>query len=195
MRKAAIPLLALGVIASNVLAQHDDEAAAKAVVDQAHDYYVKEFNDLALAKEGVFGTARIERSEIKNHRRDGGDPSYRNDKFQSTVWIYGAHGKSLSSGAVTQRYGRSPSSVPSGYQPAKSKASTLNVPKFVEAAVSAWTKRGARPLVKWDQGVRLEARPILLSKKECLNCHKGMKLGQPVAVMVYQLAQLEKLRG
>lgn len=195
MRKAAFPLLALGVVASNVLAQHNDEAAAKAVVDEAHNYYVKEFNDLSLAKDGVFGTARIEISEIKNHRRDGGDPSYRDDKFQSTVWIYGAHGKPLLSGSVSNRYSRSPGAVPAGYRPAINKTARVNVASFVEKAVSAWAKSGAKPFVKWDQGLRLEARPIVLSKKECLSCHKGMKLGQPVAVMVYQLARLEKLHG
>lgn len=195
MRKAAIPLLALGVVASNVLAQHSDEAAAKSVVDEAHNYYVREFNDLSLAKEGVFGTARIERSEIKNYRREGGDPSYRDDKFQSTVWIFGAHGKPLAPGTVSNRYSRSPGAVPAGYRPAISKTSRVNVPNFVNKAVSAWAKGGVQPFVKWDQGLRLEARPIVLSKKECLGCHKGMKLGQPVAVMVYQLARLEKLHG
>ena len=36
-----------------------------------------------------------------------------------------------------------------------------------------------------------EARPLRLSKKECLKCHTDSKLGDPLAVMVYAVKKIE----
>ena len=31
----------------------------------------------------------------------------------------------------------------------------------------------------------LEARPVLASRKQCITCHRGMKVGEPIAAVVY----------
>ena len=39
-----------------------------------------------------------------------------------------------------------------------------------------------------------EVRPVRLSKKECLSCHPGMKLNDPVALIVYSTAPFVKAK-
>lgn len=160
------------------------------LVDSMHAYYVKQFEDLSGVKDGKFGTARIESSQISAHRRDGGDPGFDPQGFQTTVQIYGAHGKALKPEDLSLRYRRFPGPVHLGEKVVDSSMHSMSVVpdiELVKNAVTQWAQDGGKPYVASPGGAYWEARPIRLSKPECLKCHVGMKQGDPVAVMVYRV--------
>lgn len=160
------------------------------LVDSMHAYYVKQFENLSGVKDGKFGTARIESSQITAHTRDGGDPGYDPQGFQTTVLIYGAHGKALRPTDLKLRYRRLPGPVHQGERVVDSSLYAMSIvpdAELVKNAVTQWAQDGGKPYVASPGGVYWEARPVRLSKTECLKCHVGMKQGDPVAVMVYRV--------
>lgn len=183
----ALPLV---TTAACLVAAAPDPTGESKLVDSMHAYYVKQFDNLVGVKDGKFGTARIESSQIAAHSRDGGDPGYDPQGFQTTVQIYGAHGKPLKPADVSLRYRRLPGPVHVGERvvdPSMLAMSIVPDIDLVKNAVTQWAQDGGKPYVASPGGVYWEARPIRLSKTECLKCHQGLKMGDPVAVMVYRV--------
>src|SRR5689334_2966637 len=75
-------------------------------IDLMDHYYQTQFADLEMIKEGVFGTSRVETSNIKNHSRKGGDPGYNPKEVVTEVKIFGNEGKKLDPGSIRQRFHR-----------------------------------------------------------------------------------------
>jgi hypothetical protein len=198
MNKGLLIVSAL-VLASAITAQSGN-GERTALIDKMHAYYVKQFDDLKMTKEGVFGTSRIESSKIKNHDRSGGDPGYQSKDWYNTVQIYGSHGKPLVAGKTEFRYNRLPNGLPYGYKevdmayrtPSESRAMASVKAGLIDTAVKRWASGNHSPCGATYGHVYMEARPILMDKKECLSCHTGMKLNQPVAVMVYTVGRRSK---
>ena len=159
------------------------------LVDKMHDHYVERFNDLEATKRGVFGASRVESDNINSHHKPGGDPGYDPEGFQTTVAIFGAHGKPLTTSNLSLRFSRHPGPVKNDERlpapPArKDNRSELDKGKGV---VKKWAKDGGKPVTAKEGETLWEARPIRLTKKECVSCHAGMKLNDPVAVIVYRV--------
>jgi hypothetical protein len=79
-------------------------------------------------------------------------------------------------------------------------AENNNKPPKLWGEIGKWAHESAKSLrdnpdgfaVRMFQDRSFEAHMIRLTKEECLPCHQGMKLGDPVAVMVYQRAKSAK---
>lgn len=188
---------ALAVIA--VTAQNGN-AERSALIDKMHTYYVKQFDNLQMTKDGVFGASRIESSKIKHHGRSGGDPGYESKDWYNMVQIYGNHGQPLVPDKMVLRYSRLPNPLPAGYKEAemvpKNPADARDLPKvkagLVQTAANRWKKGDMAPWGTQYGHVFMQVRPIVLDKSACLGCHTGMKLGQPVAAMVYTVGRRSK---
>lgn len=154
-------------------------------------YYQNQFADLELVKAGMFGTSRVERSEIEHHRRQSGDPGYGSENWVSTVSLFGCKGKPLNAASLSSRYHR----LPNG----ESAVAPQDFPHIDESVLASAVKRfaspKAKPLVIRRKGVFAEIRPVRLSKPECVSCHSGSKLGDPVAMMVYVVSPRKKQAG
>jgi hypothetical protein len=153
------------------------------VIDLMDHYYQAQFADLEMIKEGQFGTSRVETSSIKNHSRKGGDPGYRHD-YANEVMIFGNGGKRLNASTIVRRYHRYRNGSRQG-QPQVPAAPHQEIDPLIKLAVRESAIGRPGPFVKDANGWLLEARRINLSKKECLSCHKGMKQGEPVGLIVY----------
>lgn len=158
----------------------------KELVDASHAYYQSQFDNLELTKSGVFGTARVELSKIKSHARSGGDPAYRSKEYANSFVIYGNHGLQLD-GKLEVRYHRfangdlrSPDLKPNSMQ------------EFVQQVAKRFLAGNFSPVIKQVGDTTLEARPFRLSKPECISCHSGMKIGDPVAIGVWIIAPKKK---
>lgn len=94
--------------------------------------------------------------------------------------VYGNGGKPLSAETLAKRFG--PEAVNSTSMNIKG-INPDNHLKFAKLALEP-IRKGSTLQRKVDTWM-LEARGVFLSKPECLKCHAGMKVGDPVAVMVY----------
>ncbi|GEM_PF-6805207 len=161
------------------------------VVTAMDAYYQSQFADLELAKAGIFGTSRVESSEIGHHRRQGGDPGYRSEAWVTTVSLFGCRGESLKAATLSNRYRRLPNGT-SAVEPE-------DFPKIDEGVLASAVKRfastKAKPLVIRKKDVFVEIRPVRLSKRECLSCHSWAKVGDPVALMLYVVSPKKKAAG
>jgi hypothetical protein len=113
--------------------------------------------------------------------------------WRYAVTIFGRRGKPLSEGELQQTGGTvgpeyaqprgSTGAVTSGRY---SDGSTPNpkVSDLLPIAKSHLAGGGSTATIDdWT----IEARTVHLSKPECLNCHKGSKLNDPIAVLVYNI--------
>lgn len=174
--------LAIGLSANPV-----EKDPRKKLIDTMHQYYVGQFDNLDMTKDGYFGVSRIESSLIRNHSRSGGDPGYKSDGFSTAVQIYGNHGKSMTLENVSLRFSRYPGSPPSGYRlPLTESASIRKVYNgLIVDSVKSFAKGNLAPLVKSVDTTVMEARPLTITKPECLSCHTEVKKGGAVAIIVY----------
>ena len=188
--------ISTGIACSAAFSGQQKPESREQLLDRMHVYYVKQFEDLEAVKRGEFGVSRIEKNDIKKHARRGGDPGLASRDWSNVVEIYGNHGMPLIPGEVTQRYSRFPNRVYSGTNtaPYDMKAATEARLELVNTAVKSWRNPEPKPIGKSIGTLRLEARPILLTRKECLSCHKGMKLNQPVALMLYSVVPFTKAK-
>ena len=154
--------------------------SAPEIVDRMHRYYVSAFENLEMNQSGKFGTSRVEMSQIGNHVRHGGDPAYGNKDWLSAVTIYGNKGKTLNAKTIELRYTRMPNGSRSN--PTAKLPNTL---EFVAKAVKVFADPNRTSLVMNHGAAYFEARPIRMTKKECLSCHTEQKLSDPVAIMLY----------
>lgn len=185
-----VAILFFGVsLAIGLSASTPDERSRKELVDAMHNYYVSQFENLTMTKEGVFGTGRVEQSKITNHVREGGDPGYARRDWMNSVTIYGNHGRPLKPGQVTQRYSRFTNGSPGSNEFTASDARLIGKAhkEIVAEATKAYSSGRVGNLTKKAGSTFLEARPIRLTKKECFPCHEGMKKNDPVAIMVYTM--------
>lgn len=168
----ALILLSLGI-------RTDDPVA---IVDKAHAYFVEQFENLAPTKFGRFGTSRIETTKIKGHFREGGVPAKASGP-SFTVTIYGNRGKPIDS-KLEKRY--------SMWRQSTAKDSPLpntTVDKItLLRAFNEFNKKNVNKYVVLSRTDYVDIRPIRLSKRECLNCHTGMRQGDIVALSVYAVA-------
>jgi hypothetical protein len=161
---------------------------APSVGEQVRKSYQEVFDDISLIdKDNRFGVSRLEGSSITGHgsgrKRYGQVPGH-----TVGVVIYGNKGKPMEPGAYGQRYSRFPFPGHRGAAP-----DLLVVGRSVaKKAVAAYSKGNLAPVVAKSGLVTVEAHPIRLTKKECLSCHGGMKVGDPVAVIVVSSAPSQK---
>ncbi|MBS1714428.1 MAG: hypothetical protein JST30_08845 [Armatimonadetes bacterium] len=158
------------------------------IVAELDAKYQALFADLALTKDGTFGIGRVEVDNIKTHGRKPSRPT--TPGFLTNVAIFGNKGKPLSAQGLERRYTKDMNGVTHRRDKGEGRAEY----ELALKAVKEWSKGGRSPLKAVRGDVAFEARPVLLSKKECVDCHKGMKRGQPVAVMVYAVAPTGKDR-
>ena len=197
VKKGTVVMVGLLVWAGVITAQTPKLSSRSALIDQMHAYYVKQFDNLKMVKDGLFGTSRIESSKIKEHYRDGGDPGLQSKEWFNIVQIYGNHGNPLQSEKLELRYSRTPNGLPAGYKeaelvpkdPAEAQKQTRAKARLIETAVKRWASGKIGPWGAQFGGIYMQVRPLQLDKSECLDCHRGMKLGDPVAAMVYTVAQ------
>ncbi len=61
----------------------------------------------------------------------------------------------------------------------------FDVDTLIKAAAKESLQGNAGPFTHQSNGWTLQIRRVNLSKTECLPCHQGQKLGDPVALMAY----------
>ena len=162
-------------------------------------YYQEVFRDLSLVDQGLVGTTRIERSSLSKHR--GGDfkvPQRKDREMWFEVYIYGNRGKPLNFASIESRYERhypftadfELEHMKAAKTPGKSVVDyrVRKEDPTLKEAIKRFQNSKVNSVVVKRGVVRWELRPVRLSKKECLSCHKSMKLGDPVAVMTYGTA-------
>lgn len=159
----------------------------KQIVDEMHQYYKSQFEDLTLAKQGTFGTSRIESSKIDGHHREGGDPGYRSHDWVTVVTIYGNKGAALDPKTLESRYHRTANG-----NAASPPIKRLDETRFLAEAISKFKNIKVNSHSTTLDGAYYEARPIRLTKSECLSCHAGMRKNEAVAIMLYTV--LEKVK-
>lgn len=192
MRVQVCALSVSAVCGGLALALND---ARSELIDTSHLYYQGQFENLDATKNSIFGTARIESSQIKGHLRSGGDPAYRSKEFANWFLIYGSNGHPLNPTTLKLRYQRMPNGSASAMM--ESDALTRQLQKFDAKAfvtVALGHIRSKKPgyFSRSVGAVTYEARPFRLSKAECLPCHSGMKLGDPVAIGVWATVPVNK---
>ena len=67
------------------------------------------------------------------------------------------------------------------------------VVEFADKALPAFSKGNVFP--GKINGLEAQARPLRLSKAECLSCHKASKIGDPMAIIVYVVAKPDNSRS
>ncbi len=180
-------------------------AKEPSVVDLLHAYYDGVFQDLSLTEgkwvEGEvngkkvprwqparFGVSRMRGTPVVGQhyldwtalsRKAAEEAKANGVEYFATV--YGNGGKPLSADTLAKRFG--PEAVNSTSMLFNKGIDPDNHLKFAKLALEPIRKGSAlqRKVDTW----MLEARGVFLSKPECLKCHAGMKVGDPVAVMVY----------
>ncbi|MBL8064487.1 MAG: hypothetical protein JNM34_01385 [Chthonomonadaceae bacterium] len=178
------------------LASHIPPSATK-LIDATHSYFQSQFDNLELTRSGKFGMSRIEVSSIGSHVRSGKDPSYSNKEYATSFRIFGSSGHPLSPETVALRYSRFPGG---GHSDDSLASRSWAIPGFDEGKKIKTIVAGLAKGVSWPvQGPKSkliwQARPIVLSKKECLSCHSGLLVGDPVAIAVYVLNPIVKRTG
>src|SRR6185503_2205305 len=141
------------------------------VVQQMDDYYQAQFANLELTEKGMFGTSRVESSQIRNHGRDGGDPGYKAKEWSTAVSIWGNHGKPLDPEKIERRYSRLPNR--SAIDDKSGANDGAQYEAFIRKAAKKFSTGFKKP-TSLELGSRyFEARPILLSNRKCLSCHSS----------------------
>ena len=162
------------------------EPTRSEVIQQMDDYYQAQFADLELTNKGMFGTSRIESSDIRNHGRQGGDPGYSAKEWSTAVTIWGNRGKPLDAQKMERRYSRLPNRSAATDRMEVGDAEELE--SFVRNSAKKFSARLKKP-TSLELGTRyFEARPILLSNRKCLSCHSSSRLNDPIAVIVYSVS-------
>lgn len=174
----------LCVVAIGLCLQPKAARTETELIDRMHAYYQSQFDNLEMVKSGLFGTARIETSKIKGHLRQGGDPGYDPPGFTTYVSIFGNHGSRIDPSTISNRYHRlqGPERVRIQERPDPKKVEEL-LAKAAEAA----SKGKKSALSVRSNGWRIEIRPIVLSKPECLKCHAPLKQRDAVALAMYSV--------
>ncbi|MBX7134311.1 MAG: hypothetical protein K1X67_16685 [Fimbriimonadaceae bacterium] len=183
--------MVFAAFASIVISPQKDFATAEMLVKASDTFYQGQFANLKLAQMGKFGVSRIESSQIKTHSNLSVDPAVRSKTWMSSVQIFGSHGKPLDVRMLSRRYYRSPTTL-AAIKP-------KSVPNFASDAILADAIRrfslpNTKPVVMRRDSFYSEIRPVRLSKPECLKCHTDMKLGDPVALMVYVVSRKKQAR-
>lgn len=195
MRPIAILLAGCGIFLAALPALSVGESRAT-VINDMHKHYLARFDDLSMVKNGDFGISRVESSKLKAHLRSKGVPHYNDDNWLNSVVIFGNHGKPLDPKTIESRYSRAPSATKAHLKPDYTGWDGIADAqiKLVKGAVEAWNKGDVTAKSVNHGKTYLEVRPIKLSKKECLSCHSGMKVGTPVAAIVYRMTPLVESR-
>lgn len=178
---------------SRVRQQDEPVKSAKELADRMDAYYQSQFADLTLAKKGIFGMSRIEMSKIDGHTRTGGDGGYDVPGYSTAVTIYGNHGGKLAENAE-DRFHRLPGGVHPGEYLAPLTVPTDEYNRFVKSAIAKVNngKNGA----EFTAGAwTVFARPVRLTKKECLSCHKSAKPGDAVALILFAVGRKQLKRS
>lgn len=177
-------LFALAIIGWGMSMQPKQADPEKSLIDRMHAYYQSQFDNLELLKQGIFGAARVERSAIKAHGREGGDPGFNPPGYVTMVTIYGNHGARLDPKTISDRYRRQPGSEK---EPIAEWPDTQKLNALVSRAAALAAKGNKGPFSTTTNGWRIEIRPIVLSKPECLKCHKPLKKDDAVALAMYSV--------
>jgi len=174
----------LTVALSFVLAQDFNLNVRRQFVDVIDAFVQERFLDLSATEKGEFGVSRIESNMIDAHFKRT-NPPVKKDGLGAGVAIYGAKGKALKPENLQHRFSRwgHDSAVP----PERLRKLMVDL-KQISATVSEFAKD---PKMERKEFARnpyyAQIRPVRLSKRECLSCHQGMKLGEPVALVVYTI--------
>jgi hypothetical protein len=154
-----------------------------------HLEYQRLFEDFEPTKAGMFGISRLDFEALPAapaHPR-----SYIQEQGAELAFFFSRRGKPLSAGELDIQYvrhGLAQGNNLSGPIP----PDWAEMKKWASQAGKELTDRANAHATATFQDRDVEARLIRLSKEECLSCHYSMKLGDPVAVMVYQRAQSAK---
>ena len=162
-------------------------------IEEADKYYQALFLDPALTAKGSFGVNRVIGSEMEGHNGSGTDPLYGRKDLGSMVFIYGNGGKRLNPATIRQRFFRSPNPalvwLSRSKTPHADENSYARIQSEVESAIKEAAKKSltsdVKSFTRQSIGRTLEIRRVNLSKMECLPCHTGQKLGDPVALIAY----------
>lgn len=163
------------------------------VIDLADRFYQSRFIDKELTSKGVFGVNRVVSSKIEAHGMETADPAYGRRDVGSSVYIYGNKGKSLNSRLIVMRYHRLMNPTKDGEVKPGDTRGIIRIVQPPKDAIDILVREAAKksiagnpgPFTKDSNGWLLQVRRVNLSKSECLPCHKGQKLGDPIALIAY----------
>lgn len=159
----------------------------KAHTDRVHDEFKALFEDMSLVEKGMLGVSRLETLGLDAH--GGGRPKSavaRSTDWRTIVEIYGAKGAPLSPTTITVRYHNW---MASGSRMSRN---SIDSSELARQAVKKLAAGEKGPFIAKSDETEVDLRPIRLSKKECLSCHKGMKLNDPVALLAVWTAPKPK---
>lgn len=149
---------------------------------ELHQEYQRLFEDLEPTEFGRFGIGRMDletRPTTVAHSRDH-IPS----QTAQLAFFLSRRGKPLGDGALDILFVRGElrqgatltGPIPPAWAEVKNWAAQVG---------QELTDKGEAHATATFQDRDVEARLVRLSKKECLSCHFNMKIGDPVAVMIY----------
>lgn len=174
----------LPVALTFVLAQDFNLNVRRQFVDEIDEFVQERFLDLSATEKGEFGVSRIESNMIDAHFKRT-NPPVKNENLGAGIAIFGAKGKPLNPGNLEVRFTRwgHNSAIP----PEKLRKLALDL-KQISATLPEFSKDQKLDRKEFARKpYYAQIRPVRLSKKECLWCHQGMKLGEPVALVVYTI--------
>ncbi|MBV6459156.1 MAG: hypothetical protein HONBIEJF_02299 [Fimbriimonadaceae bacterium] len=175
----------LAATLSFILAQEFNLTLRREFVDEIDRIVQERFMDLSATQKGEFGISRIESNMIEAHFKRT-SPPIKKHGLGAGIAIYGAKGKALDVGPLECRFLRW-SAWAGGPNSGKLRKLTLDL-KEIAATVPEFSRD--RKLDRKEFARKpyyAQIRPIRLSKKECLPCHKGMSIDEPVALAVYTI--------
>ena len=148
-------------------------------VSRVDAMFQEQFRDLALVDQGFMGMNRIDRALITKHGGGAIPRATVKKDILLTVLIFGNKGKKLDFATVQTRF------VRPAFGEGSEKIKFNHKDPTLKEAIKRFQDRKVNSVTVKRDAVRWELRPVRLSKQECLSCHKGMKMGDPVAVMTY----------
>lgn len=211
MKTAPFLFAGIGLMFALAPVSAQQNQKADAFINTLHSGFVSRFEDLSeFTKDGEvmgfeevlkyrkhprFGVSRLPDSKIKSHGSNVRSPLSNGNDFYYHTTIFGASGRPLTPNNIRVRYTRRSEFLSRApYSLAKDSPShkPINIHSLAKKVVGQWSKSPAKP-VRIKDGVRiLEVRPVKLSNKDCLKCHVGMKVGDPVAAIAYNLIPIVK---
>lgn len=173
----------LAAALSFILAQDFDLAARRRFVDEIDKALQERFIDLSETEKGRFGISRIEANMIDAHFKRT-NPPVRKDGLSGGIAIYGSKGKPLDPKTMQVRFSRWSGSS-AGIPPEQMRKLMVDL-KEISATIPGFKRDKKLDRKEFARKpYYAQIRPIRLSQSECLSCHKGMSLGDPVALAVY----------
>lgn len=184
-------IIASAAAAAVVVVRQSDPR--KPLIQQMDNYYQELFADLELAFRGDVGVSRMLKTALRHDPfRPELAKKFDSDRYEATVEVFGDKTTPPRPDTIKSSVSAIATRNPSGLVRMNSAVSAPNTKDLARDALEQAQSGDFTPVIRRSGQIISEARFIRLSKEGCLKCHSGMKLDDPVAVIVYTTRPLER---